>query len=263
MKTVHNAIKVLNVFTRHRPELSLADISSHVAIDKVIVHRMLKTLKEARFVEQDPSTKHYRLGPALGDLAAIRRSMLRPIDHAVAPLLSVHEKIDETIHLSQLEGDLIFVTYSVSSTQELRTVMSVGERLPFYCTGPGLLFLAHGDDAFRDAQLSGRLRKRAANTLTDRRRVEALLPDIRESGIVKVDSTYSDGSKAITAPIFDSANRLIAAASVLGPSLRLQGSHEVKAQAAITAAAQQISRRHGYREPAEPDDIEIQAGAEA
>lgn len=176
---------------------------------------------------------------------------MRPIEHATDLLLAVHEKTNETVHLSQLEDGYVIVTYSVASTRDLRVVVSVGERLPFYCTGPGLLYLAHEEPAFRAAQLARGLRRRASNTPTDRAVIEAMLPDIRAKGVAIVDSTYSDGSKAITAPIFDHSGRLIAAASVLGPSLRLQGKDEARTKSALLNATRQISKRHGYQ--AEPD----------
>ena len=254
MKTVRNAMAVLTAFTMDRPEMALAELSARVGIDKVIVHRLLRTLKEARMVEQDSDTRHYRLGPAVGDLAAVRRALLRPIEHAVDRLLPVHEKLNETIHLAQLEGGFVVVTFVAMCTQELRTVMEVGERLPIYCTGPGLLYLAYGDESFRNAQLSGRMRKRATNTVTNRAEIEAMLPGIRETGIAMVDSTFSDGSKALSAPVLDGAGRMIAAVSVLGPSFRLQGADESRAEAAIRAAALQISKRHGYRPPVEAPD---------
>jgi|GEM_PF-3668584 len=238
---------VLNAFSRNQPELSLAALSALVGIDKVIVHRMLKTMMEGGVVEQDHTTKQYRLGPKVGDFAAVRRSMVRPVEHAVDLLLSVHEKTDETVHLAQLEDEFVIVTFSVSSTQGLRVVMSVGERLPFYCTGPGLLYLAYADAEFREIELSRRMRRRASGTITDRKVIESILPDIRKKGIAIVDSTYSDGSKAITAPIFNKSGQLIAAASVLGPSIRLQGKDETRVETMIVNAAQQISKRHGYQ----------------
>ncbi|MBJ3775618.1 IclR family transcriptional regulator [Acuticoccus mangrovi] len=249
MKTVRNAISVLNAFSLDRPEMSLAELSARVGIDKVIVHRLLRTMKEERFVEQDPSTRHYRLGPAVGDLAAVRRALLRPIEHAADRLLPVHAKLNETIHLAQLEGGFVVVTFVALCTQELRTVMEVGERLPIYCTGPGLIYLAYGDDRFREMQLSGRLRRRASNTVTDRKTLEAMLPGIREAGLAVVDGTYSDGSKGISSPIFGADGRVIGVASVLGPSSRLQGADEARAIATIKDATLRISKRHGYRPP--------------
>ncbi|GAB5375941.1 MAG: IclR family transcriptional regulator [Acuticoccus sp.] len=249
MKTVRNALNVLTAFRLERPEMSLGELSERVGLDKVIVHRLLKTMKEEQFVEQDSRSRQYRLGPAVGDLAAVRRALLRPVDHAVERLRDVHGSLNETIHLAQLEGGFVVVTFVALCTQELRTVLEVGERLPIYCTAPGLLYLAHGDETFRNIQLAQRMRQRAKNTITDRVEIEAMLPKIRSSGVAVVDGTYSDGSKAISAPVYDVTGRMIAAASVLGPSMRLAGEDEAIACEAISAAALAISRSHGYHPP--------------
>ncbi|MCP5372651.1 MAG: IclR family transcriptional regulator [Hyphomicrobiales bacterium] len=253
MKTVRNAITILNAFSVEKPERGLADLSRAVGIDKVIVHRQLKTMKELDFVEQDPETRRYRLGPGVATLAAVRRAFIKPLDHAVEHLAAVHRATDETVHLAQLEGDLIVVTYARFSPQDLRVVLEVGEMIPAYCTAPGLLFLAHGGAPFRDRQLAGRLRPRAARTVTDRASIEALLPAIRDQGHVIVDQTYSDQAKGIAAPVFGAQGQIVAAATVLGPSFRLAGDREAEAIDLIKAAAARISRDQGY-DPARPLD---------
>ena len=240
MKTVQNAIRVLNEFTAGSPEHSLTELSKRVGIDKVIVHRLLKSMKEMDFVEQDAR------------LAAVRRAHLKPLNFAREILLGLHSELNETIHLAQLDGDLIFVTFVANSTQDLRVVMEPGEMLPAYCTAPGLIFLAFGDEDYRAMALSGRLRPRASRTLTSRSDIEALLPDIRASQLATVDETYSDQAKGIAAPVFNAEGKVVAAISVLGPRFRLDGKAEAKARERLKATALQISRDQGYLPEAAP-----------
>jgi len=246
MKTVRNAIKILNTFTADKPERSLTEVSRIVGIDKVIVHRQLKTMKEMDLVEQDIDTKRYRLGVGIAKLAAVRRSHIRPLNFASERLLQVRSEIDETVNLSQLEGDLIFVTNVSLCTSDLRVVMAVGEMLPAYCTAPGLLFLSFGNAHFRNMALSGRLRPRASHTITDRDKIENLLPAIKKDGIAVVDQTYSDQAKGIAAPIFNARGEIIAAVTVLGPSFRLHGKIEERAKTLIKQAASNFSKDQGY-----------------
>lgn len=246
MKTVQNAIRVLNEFTAGSPEHSLTELSKRVGIDKVIVHRLLKSMKEMDFVEQDADTKRYRIGAGVSRLAAVRRAHLKPLNFAREILLGLHSELNETIHLAQLDGDLIFVTFVANSTQDLRVVMEPGEMLPAYCTAPGLIFLAFGDEDYRAMALSGRLRPRASRTLTSRSDIEALLPDIRASQLATVDETYSDQAKGIAAPVFNAEGKVVAAISVLGPRFRLDGKAEAKARERLKATALQISRDQGY-----------------
>ena len=246
MKTVRNAIRVLNEFTSGNPEHSLTELGKRVGIDKVIVHRLLKTMKEMEFVEQDADTKRYRIGVGIARLAAVRRAHLKPLNFAREILLGLHSELNETIHLAQLDGDLIFVTFVANSTQDLRVVMEPGEMLPAYCTAPGLIFLAFGDETYRTTALSGRLRPRASRTLTSRSEIEALLPDIRTARTATVDETYSDQAKGIAAPVFNADGNVVAAVSVLGPRFRLEGDAENKARERLKAAALQISRDQDY-----------------
>lgn len=239
-------MRLLNEFTPQTPEIGVSELGRRIQLDKVIVHRLLKTMQEFGVVEQCPQTKRYRLGGHISKLATIRRTFVKPLHYAAGPLLSVREQIDETVHLSQLEGDQIIVTFVSECSHTLRVVVDVGEILPAYCTGPGLLFLAHAGADFRRATLSGDLKPLTPSTLTDPAAIEALLPRIRSEGIATVDETYSGQAKAISAPVFDAQGKIIAAATILGPSFRLNGVEDKRARELIAKTARSISERYGF-----------------
>lgn len=239
-------MRLLNEFTTETPEIGVTELGRRVQLDKVIVHRLLKTMREFGIVEQCAQTRRYRLGGNISKLAAIRRAFVKPLEFAPDHLLAIRDKIDETVHLSQLEGDQIVVTFVSECSHTLRVVVDVGEVLPAYCTGPGLLFLAHAGDEYRRTALSGALKPLAPGTMTDPAAIEAMLPQIREDGIATVDETYSGQAKAISAPVFDAQGRIIAAATILGPSFRLDGDEDKRARQLIVKAALDISKRYGF-----------------
>lgn len=60
LSSVRNAARLLKEFSLREPELGVTELSSRLGIGKSTVHRLLATLLNEDFVEQDPITGRYR-----------------------------------------------------------------------------------------------------------------------------------------------------------------------------------------------------------
>ena len=65
MSTVTKALELLNYFSSETPELGLSEFARAAARDKATVYRHLSALEKSGFIEKNPRTSHYRLGPAV------------------------------------------------------------------------------------------------------------------------------------------------------------------------------------------------------
>ena len=85
MGTITKALDLLTHFSAARPEIGLSQFVRLSGRDKATVHRHLTELEANGYLEQNPVSRAYRLGPALLRLAAVReaasptRDLLRPI----------------------------------------------------------------------------------------------------------------------------------------------------------------------------------------
>src|SRR5882757_9655522 len=66
--TVDRALRVLEAFLSDDEALGVLEPSRQLDLDKSVIHRILSTLVARRFLEQDPSTRRYRVGLRVWEL---------------------------------------------------------------------------------------------------------------------------------------------------------------------------------------------------
>ena len=218
MKTARNAIRLLREFSDTSPKLGVSELSRRLDLDRATVHRMLRTLCEDRFIEQDMDTRLYRLGPGVLEIA---QSFLRQygIGEIARPQLeALRDTTGETVGLKILEGRESVCIAAVEGRHAVRVSYYIGERMPLHCTSSGHLFLAYMPPAARKAVLAGKLKKYTAKTVTDAGAIEDMIKDARRKGISVADGNYFDGTRSISTPIIRSNGDLVAVVTVIAPS---------------------------------------------
>ena len=69
--TVDRALRVLQVFLEKGNDLGVLEIAATLDLDKSVVHRILATLVRRRFLEQDHTTRKYRVGLRVWELGRL------------------------------------------------------------------------------------------------------------------------------------------------------------------------------------------------
>ena len=64
VKSLQKGLELLLLLSDHKTGLSLEEITQRSGYNKTTCFRLLKTMQELDFVDQEPGTKHYRLGRA-------------------------------------------------------------------------------------------------------------------------------------------------------------------------------------------------------
>lgn len=245
-RSVGRALSILHLFIGGEAEISLSEVSQRVGLHQSTVFRLLATLSDAGFTEQNPSTGRYRLGPAALSIgqAFLRHSDLRQL--AEAPLANLRDRSGETVHLATLHGADVIYLEKLPGLHPIGLMSSrVGDRAPAHCTGLGKALLAHiPEEAIREVFPDG-LRGYTTRTIT---RMNAFLPQlakVRQVGYAVDDEEHEQGVMCIAAPVFDS-HKAVAAISVAGPADRIrEGLRHRGLTADVLAAAEEISTRLG------------------
>ena len=76
MSTIAKAMELLDFFSLERPEIGLSDFHRLAGRDKATTFRHLTALESAGLLEQNPTTRAYRIGPAVLRLAHMREITL-------------------------------------------------------------------------------------------------------------------------------------------------------------------------------------------
>jgi IclR family pca regulon transcriptional regulator len=252
---LERGLTILASFTESRPVLGIAELGRAVGLNKSTTYRYVATLAKLGYLQQDPDTKRYSLGPRVLDLGFAAINSMEITRVAGHHLQELSDETGYTVSMAVLEGpDIVYVDRRRSgraSSFAMGLHLNIGSRLPAYCTSMGKVLLAFQDPADLRASLDRTdLARRGPKTITAREQLMAALSRVRRNGIAVNDEELAAGLRSIAAPVRDPSGRVVAAiniaihltvwnASVESVVSRLEGP--------LRQTAAEISARLGYR----------------
>ena len=247
--TVTKALSLLEFFSEDEPELGLSDIARRAGIDKAAVHRMLGAMAETGLVEQQPDTRHYRLGAGVLRLARVREKAF-PIQAIVQPVLvALSQRTGETAHASLVSGNAMSNIGTCESKHGSRVSLVAGEVVPFHSTASGLSVLAFGGEKLVKRVLTNKRLAKTKFTLTGVPELEAKIAEVQGLGYCESNHTNEEGVHGLAAPVFDRAGLACGAVSVSTPSHRVTPEARQQTIPAVIAAARAVTEGTGGQLP--------------
>jgi IclR family KDG regulon transcriptional repressor len=220
--------------------MGVTRISETLGREKSQVSRALKALAEYGLVERNRDALTYRLGWRIYALAQLAGEP-RLIEEAGVHLRRLAAATQERAHFSVLQGAEVLTLLSESPGRAVEAVGWVGRVTPAYCTSAGQSLLLDHDHAalellFRDVDMV----RRAANTPTSLKELEARLDAAREGGTVLCGDQFESGLVSASAPVRDVSGTIVGALNVSAPTFRVDG-HEDELVTAVSDAAAELT----------------------
>ncbi|HXH98073.1 MAG TPA: IclR family transcriptional regulator, partial [Gaiellaceae bacterium] len=156
-QSLERGLAVLSTFRSGRPLLGVSEIGREIGLGRSTTHRYVATLAMLGYLQQDPGTRKYRLGPRVVDLgfSALNSMELREV--AAPHLRRLSDETGFTVNMAILDGaDVVYVERCRSTQARQREIdlnLHVGARLPAYCTSLGKVLLAFRPPAEQGAAL--------------------------------------------------------------------------------------------------------------
>jgi DNA-binding IclR family transcriptional regulator len=235
-------LQVLEVIGQAGRPLPLSAVVEATGRPKGTVHRMLATLLNTGYLEQDRETSCYRLTLKLWRVGAAAVGRLDLVKVARPWLERLVAETDETVHMSVLDasGGIVYIS-KVESPRSIRVQTQIGQVSPAWCTATGRCILAF-HPAIAERLLAGPLEPRTPRTTTEPRRIRALLREVAAKGYAVTRAENHPEMGGIAAPIRDHAGAVIAALGVGMPVFRMSRElvercipHVVRAAAGLSA----------------------------
>jgi len=257
-QSLERGLAILSCFTPKRPVLGIADIADELGMSRSTTHRYVITLVALGYLEQGPSRK-YRLGLRVTDLgmAALNSTGLR--EHAHGYLEELRQRSSYTVSLAVLDGPEILYVDRARSFRRGQGAsngdVTIGSRLPVYCTATGKLLLASLPEAYqRELIASLKLSKHGPNTITSKRALREELDEVLEASFAVDDEELAKDVYAIAVPVRNAAREVVAAVDIAAPSSMISLGELVDALGPhLISTADRISARLGYRRDDEQD----------
>jgi IclR family pca regulon transcriptional regulator len=238
---------VIRAFDAAHPAQTLTDVATATGLTRAGARRILLTLQTLGYVEADG--RLFRLTPRILDLGfAYLTSM--PFWNLAEPVMEeLVAQVHESSSAAVLDGTDIVYVLRVPTHKIMSINLSIGSRLPAYCTSMGRVLLAGLDDARVDTVLdASELVSRTSRTLVDKCELKQHIAQVRKQGWAIVDQELEEGLISLSAPIHDRHGRVIAAMNISGNAQRQSARQMIKTfldplQAAARRVSDMVARR--------------------
>ncbi|RLP26927.1 IclR family transcriptional regulator [Mesorhizobium sp. YM1C-6-2] len=246
MKSVTNAMKVLELFSTERMQISVSEVAKELAIPKSSASRLLSAMRKSEIVAQVSKGGVYGIGPLARRLGALYSSTVSTRDIIREGMKELATETGHSCWMSVLSGTDITVVDGIHGGYPIRLVVEVGSQLPSHATAAGKALLARlEDEKIRALYRSSDLPVFTENTLTSMDRLLAELATIRKRGWAETRQEIIDGITSISVALTAASEPSGIALSVSFPVANLNEGQQSDVRHALLRTAAKLGQRIG------------------
>jgi IclR family transcriptional regulator, acetate operon repressor len=240
ISSVDNALRLLLMF-RDRKRLRLSDAASSLNVAGSTAHRLLAMLMHYDFVRQENDLRVYVAGPALLEigLAAVRNMDIRTLARPI--LADLAARVDETVHVAQLEGGKIRYLAGAESSRPLRVADRTGQLMPAHRTATGKALLAELTGSQLDELFPtvSSAEMEEGLTTTERAGLDEELAQVRTRGYA-VNHRRAEDIISVAVVVRDRRDVAVAAINASAPAKRMTQRQQLAVVRQLHASAVQL-----------------------
>ncbi len=241
IQSIEVGLRVLQALTEQRRPLPLKDIGRLADMAPAKAHPYLVSFMQGGLVKQNPLTGHYELGPGALQLGLAALQQLDPLSEArqeAAPLAAASDLSIALAVWGQLGPTVVRLD---EPRYPLHVNLRVGTVMSLFNTITGRVFAAYLPEKMVRSMLEDEHRRVVGGTSAsfDAPEVQALLSEIRATGMGRGVSMPQPGVNTLCAPVFDAAGHIALVMTMIGP----QGVFDAE----IDSAAGELLRQHARR----------------
>jgi IclR family pca regulon transcriptional regulator len=213
VQSLERGLAVIRSFSENAPRQTLSDVARRTGYSRAACRRLLHTLEELNYVGVDG--RDFRLLPHTLDLGYSYLSSL-PFRRIVEPFIEeLSSEVRESVSVSVLDGGEVVYVSRVATSRIMTVSISVGNRMPAYCTSMGRVLLASLPVEEQRRHLAqAPLVAFTKYTLTDEDAILDELQKVEKRGWAVNDQELEVGLRSVAAPIVDSSRRTVAAMNI-------------------------------------------------
>lgn len=245
---IEKALTILLSFTPHNNEQGTTELSERLGYHKATTSRILLTLVDQGFLQQNPATKKFSLGRSVQTLSSsLTTSLTKNIVEIAKPHIdALHNQLNEDVGLELWTGGGTVWLYSAENRQPVRISSRQGNALPFYAAAGAKAILAFAPKYQRESLLQQEMPTITPATITDPDRLRQELCTYRKQGYAIDNEELRNSISAMAAPIFNHEGVALAAVTLIMPTQRLDTSRQSLQIEAVKQTAAAISAEFFY-----------------
>ena len=222
------ALELLEFVAAQPGELSLAEISTKMALSKSTIHRLANQLIHAGYLYREHNQRYFWIGSNLRNfsLSVIRNDFAYSSAREI--LSNFAEEVGETCNIASLDGTEIIYLQRIETRWPLRFSLDLDSRIPIHCCASGKLFLAMLPKNSQHKILRTlKLKAITEKTIVSESVLKKELKTISKQGYSLDNQEFIPGMVAIAYPIFNKKNEIRATLSIHSPTIRCKDAKEL------------------------------------
>lgn len=220
VQSLERGISVIRAFSAATPRLTLSDVARETGLTRAAARRFLITLEQLGYVSNDG--RFFSLRPSVLQIGYAYLSSLTLAQIAQDHLERLAQELHESCSASVLDGDEIVYVARAATNRIMTINLSVGTRLPAYCTSMGRVLLAALPDDELDSYLERtELKPLTSRTIVDRDKLRLEVVRVRAQGWSLIDGELEEGVRSIAFPLHDADQKVVAAANASAHGARV------------------------------------------
>jgi IclR family pca regulon transcriptional regulator len=227
VQSLERGLAVIKAFGPEQSTLTLGETAARTGLTRAAARRFLLTLVKLGYVGTDKKT--FWLRSRILELGYSYLSS-QPWWQVAQPVLEEAARAtQETCNIAILSDTEIVYVSRVAAKRIISTNLSIGSRLPAHVTALGRVLLA-GLPREERKEIVKRitLTRLTSRTIDDKRKLEAVLDQVRKDGYAIVDQELELGLLALAVPIKGPSGNVLAALGVSVGAGRVSHDHLVK-----------------------------------
>jgi DNA-binding IclR family transcriptional regulator len=147
MSSLETAVTILGCFSPDSRDLGVTEVAKRLSIPKSTVSRLMKAMAARALIEQDRTTRRYRVGLLPFRLGQLYQAHVDALDLMEAEVVELVEQTGFTGYISVLSGSDTVILRVRQGRYPVRMVLEPGYRVSAFATAAGKVLLARHADA--------------------------------------------------------------------------------------------------------------------
>lgn len=217
-RTTSRVLDILELISSSPGSFSLTAISQTLDVPKSSLSPILQELVYRGFLSLN-STGQYSIGLDAYNTGSSFLKQFHPLDEIEKVLINMTNICDEASHFCILSGGDVLYLKKVNSSQPIRMISFIGNKIPAYSTAIGkALLLDYSLDQIKNLYPAG-LTKITDKTITDFNVLFSQLEEARKTGFALEIEESNQYIRCVATPI-RKHNKVVAAISIATPIFR-------------------------------------------
>lgn len=245
-KALKNGIDAL-IFLSTRTSAGVTEIAKEIGVDKSTAYRIMETLSESHFVDKNPDTLKYKIGPAILNLSSHFYSSRRVVSIARQYMKKISAVTEESVHLAVLSNNSAVIVEQILADTRVVVNAQLGKMEPLYCSSVGKCILAYMDDDEKDEAIKEIVFDvYTERTIKNTEELKKELDAIKEQGYAVDNREMSDDVVCVAVPVFNSSGKCIYSLGISGTAQKMKNGHLNTVIEKMIAAGRSVSYELGY-----------------